>query len=127
MTHFEEFAKEMNVKIETDENGLYTGMCKALANICNDIILSDNENIRNAPWEIQKGLVKDEFYKIFPYMKPEPKRVKYNSRTFEFRICDTKNISEEDLQNMTDKIGYMQYEKTESWLVVPGIGYGWEI
>ena len=69
MTHFEEFAKEMNVKIETDENGLYVGMCGALASICTEVILSDDETIFNLPWEEQKEIVKEKFYKVFPYKK----------------------------------------------------------
>ena len=68
MTHFEDFAKEMNVKIETDENGLYTGMCGALASICTDVILSDDKTIFNLPWEEQKAIVKEKFLKVFPYM-----------------------------------------------------------
>lgn len=67
MTDFEQLAKEMNVEIETDKNGLYAGMCKALANICTDIILSDDETIFNAPWEQQKKIIKTRFYEIFPY------------------------------------------------------------
>lgn len=69
MTYFEEFAKEMNVEIETDENGPYTGMCKALANMCTDVILSDDEKIFNLSWEEQKEIIKENFYNVFPYMK----------------------------------------------------------
>lgn len=69
MTMFEEFAKEMNVKIETDNNGLYTGMCEALALMCNEVILSDDEQIRTLPWEEQKEIIKEKFYSTFPYMK----------------------------------------------------------
>lgn len=69
MTMFEELTKEMNVKIETDKNGLYVGMCGALASICTDVILSDDETIYNLPWEEQKEIVKEKFYKVFPYKK----------------------------------------------------------
>ena len=69
MTMFEELTKEMNVKIETDKNGLYVGMCGALASICTDVILSDDETIFNLPWEEQKEIVKEKFYKVFPYKK----------------------------------------------------------
>ena len=68
MTMFEELTKEMNVKIETDKNGLYVGMCGALASICTDVILSDDEAIFNLPWEEQKKIVKEKFLKVFPYM-----------------------------------------------------------
>lgn len=68
MTEFEKFSTEMNVNIAVDKNGLYTGMCKALALMCNDVILSDDEKIRNLPWEEQKEIIKAKFYKTFPYM-----------------------------------------------------------
>ena len=54
-------------------------------------------------------------------------KVKYNGRYFEFRPCDTKGISQEELQKMADEIGYMQYEVNNKWLVIRGIGYGWEV
>ena len=69
MTMFEEFAKELNVNITTDNNGLYTGMCKALAQMVNEVILSDDEAIRLADWEDQKEIIKKNFFKVFPYMK----------------------------------------------------------
>ena len=69
MTMFEELTKEMNVKIETDKNGLYVGMCGALASICTEVILSDDESIFNMSWEEQKEIVNGKFYNIFPYMK----------------------------------------------------------
>ena len=53
--------------------------------------------------------------------------VKYNGRKFKFRPCDTEAVTQEELQEMVDRIGYMQYEINRSWLVVSGIGYGWEI
>lgn len=68
MTMFEELAKEMNVKITTDGNGMYTGMSKALANIATDTILSDDERIFRMNWEEQKEIIKGKFYKVFPYM-----------------------------------------------------------
>ena len=55
MTDFEAFANELNVKIETDKNGLYTGMCGVLASICTEVILSDDETIFNLSWDEQKG------------------------------------------------------------------------
>ena len=68
MTEFEALAKEMNVKVTTDTNGLYDGMCGALAAIATDIILSDDAAIFEADWETQKKMIKDRFYDIFPYM-----------------------------------------------------------
>ncbi len=69
MTYFEEFANELNVKIETDKNGFYTGKCKALAIMTNEVILSDDEEIFNKSWEEQKEIIKESFYKTFPDMK----------------------------------------------------------
>ena len=37
MTYFEEFATEIGVEITTDENGMYTGYCRALALMVNDV------------------------------------------------------------------------------------------
>ena len=68
MTDFEVFADELNIKIETDKNGLYTGMCGALASICTEVILSDDETIFNLSWDEQKEIIKEKFYKVFPYM-----------------------------------------------------------
>ena len=69
MTMFEELANEMGVQIETDNNGLYCGMCKALALICDDVILSDDEKIFALEWEEQKKIIEENFYNKFPYMK----------------------------------------------------------
>jgi hypothetical protein len=55
------------------------------------------------------------------------KVVEFNGRYYKFRECDTKNLSQEEMQKMTDKSGKMQYEPNAVWLVVDGIGYGWEI
>lgn len=69
MTYFEEFANELGVKITTDENGFYTEYCKALAMMTNEIILSDNSNVRNMEWNKQKEIIKQKFFAVFPYMK----------------------------------------------------------
>ena len=69
MTAFEIFAQEIGVVITTDNNGFYTGLCKALAVMTTEIILSDNDAIFELPWEVQKEMIADKFYKIFPYMK----------------------------------------------------------
>ena len=68
MTDFEVFANELNVKIETDKSGIYTGMCGVLASICTEVILSDDETIFNLSWDEQKEIIKEKFYKVFPYM-----------------------------------------------------------
>lgn len=69
MTDFEMFCKELNVEIETDKNGLYCGMAKALAEMVNEVILSDEESLRSAGWEVQKEIVKKKFFSVFPYME----------------------------------------------------------
>lgn len=55
------------------------------------------------------------------------KIVEYNGRKYKFRECDTKNLTQEEMQKMTDETGKMQYEPNAKWLVVRGIGYGWEV
>ena len=54
-------------------------------------------------------------------------KVKYNGRIYEFRECDTKHITQEELQKLANETGRMQYEPRFSWLVIKGIGYGWEV
>ena len=51
----------------------------------------------------------------------------YNGRTYEFRVCDTNGLSAEQLQKMVNEPGRMQYEPNMAWLVVRGVGYGWEV
>lgn len=51
----------------------------------------------------------------------------FKGREYSFRKCDTQNITREELQKMADTIGYLQYERDCAWLVVPTIGYGWEV
>ena len=53
--------------------------------------------------------------------------VKYNGGDYRFRECDTKNITKEELQKRVTETGKIQYERNCSWLVVPGIGYGWRL
>ena len=69
MTMFEEFAIEVLGKVEIGENGLYKGYTNSLAIITNNIILSDDDEIFNLSWEDQKEIIKNEFYRIFPYLK----------------------------------------------------------
>lgn len=69
MTSFETLTKEIGIKIETDEHGLYTGMTKALANIVTESIFDfddfDDEEIF--------FIAKKRFYKTFPYMMKKEK------------------------------------------------------
>lgn len=69
MTQFEQFAQELGVEITYDRIGLYSGMSCALANMTNDIILSDDEAVFNLSWEEQKELIKERFYRTFEYMR----------------------------------------------------------
>ena len=69
MTGFEELAKELIGKVETDENGFYKGHTRALALMTNKVILSDDEEVFNLDWEDQKELIKAKFYRTFPYLK----------------------------------------------------------
>ena len=71
MTDFELFCQEMNVPITLTVDGRYAGRCLALANITTDIILSDGETVFNMEWEQQKELIKERFYKAFPYMRKD--------------------------------------------------------
>lgn len=71
MTYFEELCKELGVKIQTGERGLYTGMTEALAQITTEVIMSDDDTIFDMDFDDQKKLIKAKFYKVFPYMKEE--------------------------------------------------------
>ena len=66
MTYFEELATEIGVEITTDNNGMYTGYCRALALMVNDVIFSDDENIT---FDDLKKMVSERFFKTFQYMK----------------------------------------------------------
>ena len=54
-------------------------------------------------------------------------KANYNGRIYEFRGCDTKNITQEELQKRVDETGHLQYDPRAVWLHVHGIGYGWEV
>lgn len=69
MTRFEELAREIHVGITTNERGIYTGLSAGLAAITTEVILSDDEKVFNMSWDEQKELIKEKFYKTFPYMK----------------------------------------------------------
>lgn len=68
MTFFEIFATEVIGKVEKDGRGFYTGKTKALAQMTNEVILSDNDEIADLSWEAQQEIIKKNFYKVFPYM-----------------------------------------------------------
>lgn len=53
--------------------------------------------------------------------------IKHNGRMYAFRNCDTVGLTVEQLQKMADDTGRMQYEPGAAWLVVRGVGYGWEV
>lgn len=69
MTQFEELCKEMRVPVETDKDGFYKGMCNALAVMVTEIITHDDNKIAFLSWDEQKIMIKEKFYKVFPYMK----------------------------------------------------------
>ena len=54
-------------------------------------------------------------------------KVKYGYYTYAFRPCDTKGYTTEEVQKLADEKGYMQYEPNRAWLVIPGIGYGYNV
>ena len=71
MTRFEELMKEIGISPTTSNRGLYTGKAEALGVIANEIILSEDEAIFNLNWDEQKKLIKEKFYRTFPYMNAE--------------------------------------------------------
>lgn len=70
MTRIEELLKELGVELTVDEHGLYTKKAEALAREAIKIVLSDNEEVFNLDWSIQKEMIKERFWSLFPYMKP---------------------------------------------------------
>ena len=74
------------------------------------------DNISILPVEVNRRKEKD-----------MEKIVKFNGRNYKFRECDSKNLTQEEMQRMADETGKMQYEPNASWLVIRGIGYGWEV
>lgn len=63
MTEFERLCNELEVPITLDDYGLYSGICRALASICCDVIMNGEHK---KPIEAE---IKDWFYAKFPYMK----------------------------------------------------------
>ena len=53
--------------------------------------------------------------------------VKHCGRYYKFRECDTKNLTQQEAQELADKNGKMQYEPHATWFHVKGIGFGWEV
>lgn len=66
MTWFEDLAKRLGV-LKKDSNGRYTGLCESLYYISVDILLSDDDSIRNLAEEKQEKMIIKEFYKKYPY------------------------------------------------------------
>lgn len=66
MTWFEDFAKRLGV-LKIDKNGRYTGLCESLYYISLDILLSDDDSIRNLTEEEQEKMIIKEFYRKYPY------------------------------------------------------------
>lgn len=54
-------------------------------------------------------------------------KVTYNNREYAFRERDTEGMTQEAVQEAALRTGKLQYEPRMVWLVVPGIGYGWEV
>lgn len=50
--------------------------------------------------------------------------INYKGSYYQFRECDTKNITAAELIAKAEKGGALQYEPRNVWLVVPGVGYG---
>lgn len=53
--------------------------------------------------------------------------VSYNGRTYEFRACDTQHVTADQLQRLADENGHLQHDPHAVWLVIRGVGYGWEV
>jgi len=71
MSDFEKLAMELNVPIMVDKDGWYKGITEALAKVVTDVLLSDDEILFRMPWEEQKEIIKENFYKLFPYMRKD--------------------------------------------------------
>lgn len=54
-------------------------------------------------------------------------KIYFRGRMWAFRECDTKGKTEAFVISQADKYGEIQYEPHAVWLVVPGVGYGWEV
>lgn len=53
--------------------------------------------------------------------------VTYHHWPYAFRPCDTKGVTQEELQKKAEEVGRLQYEPNRVWLLIPGIGYGMEV
>ena len=69
MTQFEELAMELIGKVETGARGFYVGRTEALAQMTTEVIMSDDDAIFELGWEDQKEIIKEKFFRVFPYMK----------------------------------------------------------
>ena len=50
--------------------------------------------------------------------------ITWQNTKYYFRECDTKGMTEEDVQKAADESGRLRYEPNMAWLMIPGIGYG---
>lgn len=66
MTYFEEFAMRLGIPVTTDAQGRYTGRCKALFFVSNNVLFSLEEETSDVAFE---AMVKEQFTKTFPYMQ----------------------------------------------------------
>ncbi len=53
--------------------------------------------------------------------------IEHNGYHYIFRECDVRGWTQEQVQELADKTGKMQYEQNHAWLIIPGIGYGMEV
>ena len=51
--------------------------------------------------------------------------INFEGYEFMFRGCDTVGMTEEDLERAANNTGRIQYDPGCTWLLVPGVGYGW--
>ena len=66
MTWFEDLAKKLGV-LKKNSDGRYTGLCESLYYISVDILLSDDDSIRDLTEKEQEKMIIREFYRKYPY------------------------------------------------------------
>ena len=53
--------------------------------------------------------------------------ITWRGKQFKFRECDVVGHTREEIEETAKTHGKMQYEPGAVWLVIPGVGYGWEV
>ena len=53
--------------------------------------------------------------------------ITWRGKRFTFRDCDVVGHTREEIEATAKAHGKMQYEPGAAWLVIPGVGYGWEV